>query len=129
MDAILRHGRLVVLRRESSASETLAKIEGAFSAALQKGAKAIRYLGNLGTGRDPLPGRGADEVIAIESGATQLALRYPCVIVCMYDVSTVSGALLLNAGFGTHPHAVSRGALRENPYYMAENPGPTFCET
>jgi hypothetical protein len=128
VDALLRHDRLVVLRRESSASETLAKIETAFSAALQKGARAIRYLGNLGRGRNPLPGRGAGEVIDLESGASHLALRYPCVIVCMYDVSTVSGALLLNAGFGTHSHAVSRGALRENPYYMVENPGPTFCE-
>lgn len=108
---------------------TLANIEAAFSVALQRGANAIRYLGNLGMGRDPLPGRGADEVIDLESGVTRLALRYPCVIVCMYDVNTVSGALLLNAGFGTHSHAVSRGALRENSYYMVENPSPTFCET
>ncbi|HEX6649251.1 MAG TPA: MEDS domain-containing protein [Pyrinomonadaceae bacterium] len=128
VDAMLRHGRLVVLRRESSASETLAKIETAFSAALQKGATAIRYLGNLGSGRDALPCRGADEVIDIECGASYLALRYPSVIVCMYDVNTVSGALLLNAGFGTHSHAVARGALRQNPYYMGENAGPTFCE-
>jgi len=129
VDTMLRHGRLVVLRRESSASETLAKIDAACSAALQKGARAIRYLGNLGRGRAPLPGRGADEVIDLEIGTSHLALRYPCVIVCMYDVNTVSGALLLNAGFGTHSHAVSRGALRENPYYIVENPGPTFCET
>lgn len=129
VDAMLRDGRLVVLRRESSAAVTLANIEAAFSVALQRGANAIRYLGNLGMGRDPLPGRGADEVIDLESGVTRLALRYPCVIVCMYDVNTVSGALLLNAGFGTHSHAVSRGALRENSYYMVENPSPTFCET
>lgn len=129
VDAMLQEGRLVVLRRESSASETLAKIEAAFSAALQKGARAIRYLGNLGMGRDPLPGRGADEVCELESGATDLALRYPCLIVCMYDVNTVSGALLLNAGFGMHSHAVSRGALRENSYYMVESSSPVFCET
>ena len=129
VDAMLRDGRLVVLRRESSAAMTLANIEAAFSAALQKGARAIRYLGNLGRGRNPLPGRGAHEVIDIESGASHLARRYPCVIVCMYDVNTVSGALLLNAGFGRHSHAVSRGALRENSYYMGENPAPTFCET
>lgn len=129
VDAMLHEGRLVVLRRESSASETLAKIEAAFSAAQQKGARAIRYLGNLGMGRDPLPGRGADEVIELESGATDLALRYPCLIVCMYDVNTVSGALLLNAGFGMHSHAVLRGALRENSYYMVESSSPVFCET
>lgn len=111
-----RDGRLVILRRESSASVTLAKIEDAFSSAVRKGAKAIRYLGNLGMGRDPLPGRGADELIEIETGATALALRYPCVIVCMYDVNTVSGHLLLNAGFGTHPLTVWKDVLRQNPH-------------
>ena len=111
-----RDGRLVILRRESSSSVTLAKIEDAFSSALGKGATAISYLGNLGMGRDPLPGRGADELIEIETCATALALRYPCVIVCMYDVNTVSGHLLLNAGFGTHPLTVWKDVLRENPH-------------
>ena len=114
LDRLLREGRLVILRRESSASGTLAKIEDAFSSALQKGATAIRYLGNLGMGRDPLPGRGADEVIELETDATLLALRYPSVIVCMYDVSIVSGNLSPYAGFGTHPLTVWRDALQQN---------------
>jgi len=118
---ILQEGRLVILRRESSASETLAKIDAAFSDAVAKGATAIRYLGNLGMGQAQLPGRGADEVVDLESGATALALRYPCVIVCMYDVNTVSGRLVLDGGFGTHPLAVCRGALRHNPYYATEH--------
>jgi hypothetical protein len=70
---ILRDGRLVILRRESSASGTLSKIDAAFSDAVDKGANAIRYLGNLGMGQAPLPGRGADEVVELESGATVLA--------------------------------------------------------
>jgi hypothetical protein len=114
---ILQEGRLVILRRESPASDTLAKIDAAFSNAVAKGATAIRYLGNLGMGQAPLPGRGADEVVELESGATALALRYPCVVVCMYDVNTLSGRLVLDGGFGTHPLAVCRGALRHNPYY------------
>lgn len=120
VDRALQDGRLVTLRRESSASVTLAKIEAAFSAAVGKGATAIRYLGNLGVGQAPLPGKGADEVVELETGATLLAPRYPCVIVCMYDVNTVSGRLLLDGGFGTHPLAVCRGTLRHNPYYPIE---------
>ena len=116
LDRRLQEGRLVILRRESSASATLGKIEDAFSSALRKGATAIRYLGNLGMGRDPLPGRGADEVIELETDATLFALRYPCVIVCMYDVNTVSGHLLLYAGFGTHPLTVWQDALQQNPH-------------
>ena len=118
---ILQQGRLVILRRESPASDTLAKIDAAFSNAVAKGATAIRYLGNLGMGQAPLPGRGADEVVELESGATALALRYPCVVVCMYDVNTLSGRLVLDGGFGTHPLAVCRGALRHNPYYATEH--------
>src|SRR6266404_8099229 len=87
LDRVIREGRLVILSREDSASETLAKIEAAIAAAVRKGATAIRYLGNLGMGQASLPGRGADEVIELENGATLLGRRYPCVIVCMYDVN------------------------------------------
>jgi hypothetical protein len=120
LDRVVGQGRLAILRREAPASATLADIEAAFSTAVRTGARAIRYLGNLGMGQVPLPGRGADEVVELEGGATALALRYPCVMVCMYDVNTVSGRLLLNAGFATHPLTVWRDALRQNPYYANE---------
>ena len=120
LDRVLREGRLVILRRESSASATLANIEGALAAAVRKGATAIRYLGNLGMGQAPLPGSGAHEVVELENGATALGRRYPCVIVCMYDVNTVSGWLMLNAGFGTHALAVCGHALRQNGYFTPD---------
>ena len=117
LDRMIPEGRLVILRREVSASETLANIDAAFASAVSKGATAIRYLGNLGMGQAPLPGKGAEEVVELENGATLLGRRYPCVIVCMYDVNTVSGRLLLNAGFGTHPLAVCGHGLRQNAYF------------
>src|ERR1700756_4567041 len=52
LDRVIREGRLVILRRESSAAATLASIDAAFSKAVGKGAMAIRYLGNLGMGYD-----------------------------------------------------------------------------
>jgi MEDS: MEthanogen/methylotroph, DcmR Sensory domain len=119
LDRIIGEGRLIILRRESSAPATLASIDAVFSKAAGKGATAIRYLGNLGMGQAPLPGRGADEVVELESAATLLADRYPSVIVCMYDINTVSGRLVLDGGFGAHPLAVCRGALRQNPYYTS----------
>jgi hypothetical protein len=117
VDRLREEERLVILRRESSAKAMLQRIEAAFSAAVDKGTSAIRYLGNLGVGRTPLPGRGADEVVELEHAATNLSLRYPCVIVCMYDVNTVSGRLVLEGGFGKHPLAVCQGTLRQNPFY------------
>ena len=113
--------RLTILRRSLSAQETLASIEEAFVAAMQVGASAIRYLGNLGMGQAPLPGRGVDEVLQLENGATLLAEQYPCVIVCMYDVNTLSGQLLWNGGFHTHPLAICAHALQPNAYYTAES--------
>jgi hypothetical protein len=123
LDRMIAEGRFVILRREVSACETLANIEAAFAAAVSKGATAIRYLGNLGMGQAPLPGKGAEEVVELENGATLLGHRYPCVIVCMYDVNTVSGRLLLNAGFGTHPLAVCGHALKQNAYFAPHEEG------
>lgn len=117
VDRLREEQRLVMLRRDSSAKAMLQSIEAAFSAAVNRGTSAIRYLGNLGVGRTPLPGRGADDVVELEHGATKLSLRYPCVIVCMYDVNTVSGRLVLEGGFGTHPLAVCQGTLQQNPFY------------
>jgi DcmR-like sensory protein len=120
LDRVIQEGRLVIFRREGSASETLAKIEAAFAAAVQNGATTIRYLGNLGMGQTSLPGRGADEVIELENGTTLLGRRYPCVVVCMYDANTVSGRLVLNAGFGMHPLAVCGHALRQNAHFAPD---------
>ena len=117
LDRVILEGRLVILRREGSASDTLARIEAAFAAAVGKGATVIRYLGNLGMGRAPLPGRGADDVIELENRATLLGRRYPCVIVCLYDVSAVSGRLVLNAGFGRHDFVVWGSVIKENAYF------------
>src|SRR5260370_19987988 len=120
LERVLQEGRLVILRRESSASVTLANIEAAFAAAVRKRATVIRYLGNLGMGQAPLPGGGAHEVVELENRVTTLGRRYPCVIVCMYDINTVSGWLVLNAGFGTHPLAVCGHALRQKPYFTPD---------
>jgi hypothetical protein len=120
LDSVLDDRRLVVLRRESSAAATVANIEALFETAIRSGATAIRYLGILGMGSDPLPGRGASEVIELETSVTALAHRYPCVMVCMYDVNTVSGHLLLASGFATHPLAVWNEQLNQNPYCNAE---------
>jgi len=120
LDCALDERRLVVLRRESSASATLANIEALFETASRSGATAIRYLGILGMGSDPLPGKGASEVIELETRVTALVHQYPCVMVCMYDVNTVSGHLLLASGFATHPLAVWGDMLKQNPYCDAK---------
>jgi hypothetical protein len=41
----------------------------------------------------------------------------------MYDVNTLSGRLVLNAGFGTHDLAVCGRALKENAYVAPHDDG------
>jgi hypothetical protein len=120
LDSALGQQRIVVLRRESSVSGTLASIQALFETAISNGATAIRYLGILGMGSAPLPANGASEVIELETRVTALVHQYPCVMVCMYDVNTVSGHLLLASGFATHPLAVWNDKLKQNPYYDVE---------
>jgi hypothetical protein len=116
LDHALNDRRLVIVPRDSSASATLANIEALLETAVRTGATAIRYLGILGMGSDPLPGKGANEVVELETNVTALVHRYPCVMVCMYDVNTVSGHLLLASGFATHPLAVWNDKVKQNPY-------------
>lgn len=125
IDRVLEEKRLVIFGCDSSASATLANIEAQFEAAVRTGATAIRFLGTLGMGGDPFPEKGMDEAIELETGVTALALRYPCVMVCMYDVKKVSGRLLLASGFGTHPLTVWNDDLRENPYCDGELQPPS----
>jgi MEDS: MEthanogen/methylotroph, DcmR Sensory domain/Putative zinc-finger len=118
--SLLRDRRITLLRRENAAANTLSDIEDIFAAAVRAGAPAIRYLGNLDYGKVPLPGSGIDDVLELEARVTALARRYPAVVVCMYDVNTLPGKLILKGGFQTHPWAVCGDHLQPNPYYVPE---------
>jgi hypothetical protein len=119
IDALVKNLQLTVLPRRKSAQQTLADISDVVQAALRAGARAVRFLGNLGMGRDPLPA-GEDDVLDLECRATGLIAPLPCVIVCMYDVKTVSGKLILNGGLRSHHLAVCEHGVRVNPYYAPE---------
>jgi hypothetical protein len=118
--SLLKQNRLEILRRELPVQETLKSIEQIFQAAGRRGVPAIRFLGNLGMGKEPLPGCGEDDVLELEARATGLARRLPCVIVCMYDVGTLPGRVILKGGFQAHPLAVCGHSLLGNSHYVSE---------
>jgi DcmR-like sensory protein/putative zinc finger protein len=120
-DALQSDLQLTVLRRQSSAAGTISDIGDAVQAAIRAGASAVRFLGNLGMGRAPLPA-GEDDVVDLECKAGTLIHDLPCVIVCMYDVRTLSGRLILKGGLRTHPLAVCHEGVQENPYYAPDRP-------
>ena len=119
-ESLTQQRRITLLRREAPAGTTLSDIEDVFKAAIRAGAPAIRYLGNLGFGQAPLPGRGIEDVLELEARVTSLAKRFPAVVVCMYDVNTLPGRLILKGGFQTHPVAVCGDHLIDNAYYIPE---------
>jgi DcmR-like sensory protein len=118
-DALIQKLQLTVLRRQSSAAGTLSDIADTVQAAVRAGASAVRFLGNLGMGRAALPA-GENDVVDLECKVSSVIQGLPCVIVCMYDVSTLSGRLILNGGLKTHRLAVGSDGLRENPYYQPD---------
>lgn len=122
-DQLVRQSELTVIRRHVSAQATLADIRLAVEAALRAGATAVRFLGNLGMGRNPLPA-GEDDVLELECKATALISTMPCVIVCMYDVRTLSGRMILKGGLQSHHLAVCPEGVRENPYYESPDSPP-----
>lgn len=131
LDSIRSHGHdpeqlirkldLTVIPRRSSAQATLSDIGDVVQAALRSGATAVRFLGNLGMGRDPLPA-GEDDVLELESKVTSLIAPLPAVVVCMYDVKTLSGKLILKGGLQTHHLAICDHGVEENPYFIPDTP-------
>jgi hypothetical protein len=116
-DDLTQKLQLTVLRRQSSAEGTLSDIADTVRAALSTGATAVRFLGNLGMGQAALPA-GEDDVVDLECRVSKVIQHLPCVVLCMYDVRTLSGRLILNGGLKTHRLAVGREGIRENPYYQ-----------
>jgi MEDS: MEthanogen/methylotroph, DcmR Sensory domain/Putative zinc-finger len=108
--------RLMTVRREHAAQRTLTDLAAALDASVRAGAPAIRILGNLGFGRDPLPG-GENDVVELEARVTEVIGRYPCVLICMYEVKTLPGRLMMKGGMENHPLTVCSDGLCENPHY------------
>jgi hypothetical protein len=116
VDALLTAGRLILMQGTEDAGAMLAGIGSQFADAVGKGARVIRLLGNLGWGRAGWPNQR--DILAFEAKVTEAARLFPCVVVCMYDVTTLSGPILVHGGYETHPRTIQRGIVRENPYHV-----------
>ena len=118
--SLIRQRRLTVLPRRVNAHETLTEIQGRLKLRCRR-SSAIRYVGNLGVGTGSFARYRRDDVLELEAKATALAAQYPSVILCMYDVNTLPGRLILKGGFQTHPLAICGDHLTHNPYYIPES--------
>jgi MEDS: MEthanogen/methylotroph, DcmR Sensory domain len=119
VDQFARQRQLTVLPRQLSTKIILAQVQEIFDRALRNGFGAIRFLGNLAWGYPGCPEQ--DQVLELEAKVTGMANQFPCVVVCMYDVNTLPGRMVLKGGFETHPFTLCSHGLRENPLYVPES--------
>ncbi len=108
--------RLSVVSGGPTGEQMLGNIGETFQRAVDGGCKCIRLLGNIGWSR---PGWPDDrEILAFEAKVTGAAKRFPCVVMCMYDVGSLSGKVMLHGAYETHPLTFWGNVLRKNPYYV-----------
>jgi MEDS: MEthanogen/methylotroph, DcmR Sensory domain/Putative zinc-finger len=109
--------KLTVLHRHAANRVTLTEIAFAVQRAMHSGARLVRFLGNLGLERDPLPA-GEDDVVELERKAGALISKIPCVIICMYDAKTLSGSMILKGGLEHHELSICNDAVHQNPFNL-----------
>ncbi|MBV9086848.1 MAG: MEDS domain-containing protein [Acidobacteriaceae bacterium] len=114
---LISDNRLTVLGRRPPA-EMMTNMAAVFDSARRMGARAIRYLGNLGLSGEPIPGTSEAEICNLEARTTSYISRFPCVLVCMYDVRSLPGRMIVNCGLRNHPQTIGSGGVQENPHYI-----------
>ena len=94
----------------------LSSIGDAFAHALTHGATLIRLLGNIGWGHAGWPHES--DILAFEAKVTGAAKRFPSVVVCMYDVASLSGRVMVHGALETHPLTFCGNVIRQNNHYV-----------
>ncbi len=108
--------RLTVVAGGPSGDRMLGHIGETFQGAVERGSGCIRLLGNIGWSK---PGWPDDlDILAFEAKVTGAAKQFPCVVMCMYDVASLSGSIMVHGAYETHPLTFCGNVLRENPFYV-----------
>jgi hypothetical protein len=108
--------RLTVVGGGPHGDEMLSRIGEVFQAAVDGGSTLIRLLGNIGWGKPGWPSE--EDILAFEAKVTGAARAFPCVVVCMYDIASLPGKVIVHGAFETHPLTFCGNLMRENPYYV-----------
>lgn len=116
IESLVGEGRLMVVGGNASGEAMLANLGRLFQRSLDGGAPLVRLLGNLGWGRAQWP--QDREILEFEAKVTEAIRNLPCVVVCMYDVASLPGRIVLRGGFETHPCTVRRKVLQDNPHFV-----------
>ena len=108
--------RMTVITGGPSGDKMLGNIGATFSRSVEQGCACIRLLGNIGWSK---PGWPDDlDILEFEAKVTGAAKQFPCVVMCMYDVASLSGTVMVHGAYETHPLTFCGNVLRENPFYV-----------
>jgi len=110
-------GRVAVLGGKRLPDEMLAEIGATFQSAVNGGAKLLRLLGNIGWGHPDWPLE--NDILQFEAQVTEACRTFPCVVVCMYDVKSLSGRVVIRGGLQTHPLTMCDAGVEENRHFVA----------
>jgi hypothetical protein len=117
LTALQAEGRVSIVNGCEEGELMLSRIGEVFQRAIDGGASLIRLLGNIGWGRPGWPEES--EILAFEAKVTGAAALFPCVVVCMYHVPSLSGEIVLHGAFRTHPLTIcGTNLVRVNPNYV-----------
>jgi PAS domain S-box-containing protein len=116
VEALQTQRRLTVLGGQASGDAILSAIAADFEQATAQGAPLIRFLGNIGWYKPNWPDEA--DLLAFEAKVTDATKQFPCVVVCLYDVRTLSGRIVHHGGFETHPLIIREDSVHKNPYYV-----------
>jgi hypothetical protein len=115
-----RENGLWIVSGKTSVDVLLADLGERIRRAVDRGAPLVRILGNLGWSR---PGWPPDrELLRLEAEVTEAARKLPVLVMCSYDVRSLSGRNLLLGGLECHPLICRRGALKSNDHYLPREP-------
>ena len=91
-------------------------IDGLLHASREQGYRRTRGIGYMNWALENQIRAGA--LMAYEARLNEILLRYDDPIICSYDLSYSSGAVVLDV-MRTHPAALIGGVLQQNPFYIA----------
>ncbi|HEV8577950.1 MAG TPA: MEDS domain-containing protein [Thermoanaerobaculia bacterium] len=116
VESVQVRGRLSMIERGQTAQQMLDEIAATFEAALAAGAPHVRLFGDVGWGRaNSTPDA---ELLSYEARLTDIAERFPCVILCTHEVHSLTGLIARHGVFATHPRILEEGGVLGNPYFV-----------
>ncbi len=120
-------GRLGLVGRGPSAPAMLEEVKAGLAAALAAGARVVRVAGIVGWDRER---QAPDaELFVLEAMLSELANSWPCVILCLHEMPSLSELTVRHGVLGTHPDVLGPRGVAASPYFVALSRAPERLAT